>query len=138
MQHPSVSWHIIPLKVSNWNIKCFGQKEPINVQFSEFWVLTELKVHPIRHAIFETTKSSFIQILHHFSLSCEITPLCFFSSNLIYIGTKTVHRSELFELLSDWVKFTKLLMSYLKPQVTFSLNFESLFNVSGGQSSVLF
>ena len=37
--YPSVSWHIIPLKFSNWNSICFGQKEPINVQFSDFWVL---------------------------------------------------------------------------------------------------
>ena len=27
------------LKFSNWNIICFVQKEPINVQFSDFWVL---------------------------------------------------------------------------------------------------
>ena len=28
-----------------------------------------MKVHPISHAIFETTRSGFIQILHHCSLS---------------------------------------------------------------------
>ena len=52
---------------------CFGQKEPINVQF--FRLLGALmKVHPIPHAIFETTRSGFIQILHHCSVSWKITP----------------------------------------------------------------
>ena len=41
LQHFSVSWHIIPLKFSNWNIICFGQEEPINVQF--FRLLSALK-----------------------------------------------------------------------------------------------
>ena len=84
MQHPSESWHIIPLKFSNWNIICFGQKESINVQF--FRILGALmKVHPcqIPHAIFETTRSGFIQILHHCSVPWK-TPLHFSSSNLIY------------------------------------------------------
>ena len=91
-----------------------------------------MKVHPIPHAIFETTRSGFIQILHHCSVSWKITPLYFFSSNLIYLGQK---------LLDFWVvgwKFTKFLMPYLKPQVSFSLNFASLFNVMGDKSSVLF
>ena len=93
---------------------------------------TLMKVHPIPHANFETTRSGFIQILHHCSVSWKITLLYFFSSNLIYFGQK----------LSDfWVigwKFTKFLMSYLKPQVSFSLNFASLFNIMGDKSSVLF
>ena len=91
-----------------------------------------MKVHPIPHAIFETTRSGFIQILHHCSVSWKITPLYFFSSNLIYLGQK---------LLDFWVvgwKFTKFLMSYLKPQVSFSLNFASLFNVMGDKSSAFF
>ena len=80
-----------------------------------------MKVHPIPHAIFETTRSGFIQILHHCSVSWKITPLYFFSSNLIYFG-----------------KFTKSFMSYLKSQVSFSLNFASLFNVMRDNSSILF
>ena len=35
------------------------------------------KVHPIPHAIFETTRSGIIQILHHCSVSWKITPLYF-------------------------------------------------------------
>ena len=44
----------------------------------------------------------------------------FFSSNVMYVG-----------------KFTKSFMSYLKPHVSFSLNFASLFNVMRDNSSVL-
>ena len=36
-----------------------------------------MKVHPIPHAIFETTRSGFIQILHHCSVSWKITLLYF-------------------------------------------------------------
>ena len=76
MQHPSVSWHIIPLTISNGNITCFGQKEPINVQF--FRLLDALmKVHSILHGMFETTRSGFIQIVHHCSVSWKKTPLLF-------------------------------------------------------------
>ena len=88
-----------------------------------------MKVHPILHTIFKTARSGFIQILHHCSVSWKITPLYFFSSNLIYFGQK---------LLVFWVvwwKFTKFLMSYLKLQVSFSLNFASLFSVMGDKSS---
>ena len=65
LHHPSVSWHIIPLKLSSWNIICFGQKEPIIEKTNE------------------TKRSGFIQILHHCSVSWKITPLYFFSSNTL-------------------------------------------------------
>ena len=125
MHHLSVSWHIIPLKFSNWNIICFWEKEPINVQlFRIFSVL--MKVHPIPRAIFETTRPKFIQILYHCSMSWKITPLYFLSSSLIYFGQKWPIKVKLLDFwLFGW-KFTKSFMSYLKPQV-FSLNFASLF-----------
>ena len=65
-----------PLKFSNWNIICFGQKEPINVQFFRF-LSALMKVHPIFYAIFETTKSKFIQILYHYSVPWKIILLYF-------------------------------------------------------------
>ena len=96
------------------------------------------KVHPIPQAIFEIKRSGFIQILHLCPVSWKITPVYFFSSDLIYFG-----QIEPIEVnFSDfWVvgwKFTKFLMSYLRPKVSFSLNFSSLFNVMGGNSSVKF
>ena len=49
--------------------------------------------------VFETTRSRFIQILHHFSVSWMITQLYFFSSNF---------RSEVFRLFSGWVKIHQI------------------------------
>ena len=83
MHHLSVSRHIIPLKFSSWNI-CFWQKESISVQLSRLWRAV-IKVDPIPHVMFETTRSGFIQILHHCSVSWKITTL-YFNSNLVYFG----------------------------------------------------
>ena len=74
-----------------WNFPAellrFGQKESIKVQILRLSCAL-MKVHPIPHASFETTRSRFIQILHHCSVSWKITPLYFFSSN-IYTLEKT-------------------------------------------------
>ena len=97
-----------------------------------------MKFHPISHAIFETTKSGFIQILHHRSVSWKIRSLYFFSSNLIQFGQK---KSIKIKFSYFWVvgwKSTKFLMSYLKPQVSSSLNLASLFSVMRDNSSVHF
>ena len=59
----------------------FGQKEPTKVQILRL-LCALMKVHPITHASFETTKSRFIQIFHHCSVSWNVTPLYFFRSNL--------------------------------------------------------
>ena len=88
-----------------------------------------MKVHPINYAIFETTRSGFVQILHHCSVPWKITPLYFFSSNLIYFRHKLTIEMK---LLDFWVvasKFTKFLMSFLEARISFSSKFASLFSV---------
>ena len=45
-----------------------------------------MKVHPIPHTIFETARSGFIEILHHFSVPWEISLLYLFSRNLWFKG----------------------------------------------------
>ena len=132
MDHPLVSWHIITLKFASWNIVCFVQKELMNVQFLKLFSAV-MKVHPIPHASFETTRSEFIQILHNCSVSWKITPLYFFSSNLY-----TLNKKQFSDFWMVGWKFTKFLMSCLKLQVSFSLNFASLFSVMRDNSSVLF
>ena len=110
----------------------FGQQKPIKVQILRL-LCALMKVHPIRHASFETTRSRFIQILHHFSVPWKISTQYFFSSNLYTLDKK--------QFSNFWVvgwKFTKFLMSCLKLQVSFSLKFPSLFNVMRDNSSVLF
>ena len=64
-----------------------------------------MKFHPIPHPSFETARSSFIQILLHCSVSCI---LCIFSSQTFILWTKRAHRSEIFRLLSRWVKIQQI------------------------------
>ena len=100
-------WHIIPLKFSSWNIICFGQKELIKVQF--FRLLSALmKVHPVPHAIFEATRSEFIPMLHYCSVSWKITPLCFFSLNLIYFEQKEPIEVTFSDIMSVCVKIYQI------------------------------
>ena len=47
-----------------------------------------MKVYAIPHAIFETTRLGFIQILHHRSMPWKINPLYFCSSDRVYFGPK--------------------------------------------------
>ena len=109
------------MKISSWNIICFGQKESINAQF--FRLLRVLmKVHPIPHAICETIRSGFMQILYHCSVSWKITPLYFCSLNLAYFGQKEPIEKKLSDFLVVGWKFTKFLMSYLKSKVSFFKN----------------
>ena len=102
----------------------------IKVQFLKLLSVL-MKIHPIPHAIFETTRSGFIQILHHCSVPWNIDRLYFF------------RQKEPIEVKSSdfWVvgwRFTKFLMSYLKPKASFSSNFASLFSVTRDNSSVLY
>ena len=77
----------------------FGQKEPMKVQIFKF-LSTLMKVHPIPHASFETTRSRFTQILHLCSL--------YFLSQTLILWKKRAHRSEIFRLLSGWVKIHQI------------------------------
>ena len=77
----------------------FGQKEPMKVQIFKF-LSALMKVPPIPHASFETTRSRFTQILHLCSL--------YFLSQTLILWTKRAHRSEIFRLLSGWVKIHQI------------------------------
>ena len=95
------------LKIFNWNSVCFGQKQPISVQFSEFWVLY-WKFTQFLMLFLKPQSQGLSKFCITGSVSWKMTPLYIFSSSLIYLGQK---------LLDFWVvgwKFTKLLMSYLK------------------------
>ena len=104
----------------------FGQKEPMKLPIFKLWSAL-MKVHPIPHASFETTRSRFTQILHLCSL--------YFLFQTLILWTKRGHRSEIFRLLSGWNLPNSL--SCLKLQASFSLNFSSLFSIMRN-SSVLF
>ena len=82
---------------------CALDKRPIKVQFVKL-LSALMKVYPTSHAILDTSRSGFIQILHHSSLSWKMTSLYFFSWTLIYFG----HESKLFRLLTDWLKIHQI------------------------------
>ena len=106
---------IIPPTFYSWNI-CFGQKKRMKKQF--FRLLSALmKVRPIPHAIFETTRPGFIQIL--FSVMKD--NFCIFVAQTLYTLNKKSPPKRNFQTF--WVlgwKFTKFLLPYMKPQVNFS------------------
>ena len=81
------------------------------------------KVHTIPHTIFETTRSGFIQILHHCSVSWKITPLYFCCSNQVYFGQKEPIENKFSDVWVVGWKLIKFLISYLKPWGSFE-NFE--------------
>ena len=80
-----------------------------------------VKVHPTAHVSFETTRSRFTQILHHFLVSWKISPLYFFSSKLC-----TLDKKQFSDFWMVGWKFTKFLMSCLKLQNSFSLHDSSV------------
>ena len=135
MPHASVSWLIICMRFSRWNIICFGQKEPIKVQFFRF-LSALMKVHTTPHSIFETARSGFIHILVDCPVSWKMPPLHFFSSD--YFGQKELIKKKLSDFWLVGLNFAKFFMPYLKSQVGFSLNFASLISVMRDKSSVLF
>ena len=67
-----------------------------------------MKVHPISHAIFETTRSVFNNILHHCSVSWKITPLHFCTPKPCVLWIKRAHRKEIFRLLNSLVKIHEI------------------------------
>ena len=115
MYQASVSRHIVSVKSSSWNMICFWQK-----------------------GYSKTTRSRFILSLHHCSVSWKITPLYYFSSNLIYFRQKDPMDVKFSSFWVNGWEFTKFLMSYLKPPVSFPLEFALLFSVIRDTFSVLF
>ena len=84
-----------------------------------------IKVYPIPHTTFETTRSGFLQILHHCSVSWKITPLYFFKLKPHMLWTKIAHWNQIFGLLSGWVKILQIPHVIFKTTRHFSLNFAS-------------
>ena len=96
-----------------------------------------MKIHPILPAIFETTRSGFFKF--RITVQChERKLLCIFQLKPHIFWTKIAHRSGIFRLLSGWVKIHEIPHVIFETASLFSLNFASLFNVTGDESSVFF
>ena len=81
--------------------------------------------------IFQTYECSILWNFTHFLMPSlfsvmKVNSSVFFKLKSQLLWTKITYRSEILELLSSWVKFTKSLMSYLKPQISFSLHHPSM------------
>ena len=134
MHHVSVSWHIIHLKFSSRNITLWTKRAHESTNFQILSAL--IKVDPIPHVSFGTTRPRFIQILHHCSVSWNII-LCIFLFQTFILWTEGARRNEIFRL--EWLseKSTNSL-SCFKLQAGYSIYFASPFSVMRDNSSVLF
>ena len=108
----------------------FTQKKPIKVKI--FWDFPVFRSKFVKFLMpIWNDKSIPLQILHPYSISWKITPLCFFSSNNLYFAQK----EQGLKLESNFVKF---LVSTLKWQVNSSSKFALFFIVMTDNSSVDF
>ena len=88
LHHLSFPLHITPLQFLNSYIFNFRQKYAIKVLI---WRLSSalVKVCQIPHVNFWKHKPVFLQVLYQSGMQLNITPLYFFSSNIIYfVGHK--------------------------------------------------
>ena len=83
---------ITPLYFLKPNVTYFARKGPIKVQILEIFECSDQRSSHSCH--FWNNKLVLLQILHHFSVSWDITPLYFFSWSFIYIlSTKGAYQS---------------------------------------------
>ena len=120
LHHSSVSWQITPLYFFRWNIfytkgtnqiwnfgnfECSGQNLP---NACDFW----------------NNNSVFLQILHHSSVSSDITPLYFLSWNFIYFQQKEAIKVQIwwnFTWAVKNLKFYTLMCSFCPNYIKFQL-----------------
>ena len=103
---------------SNWKIISLDNKRLLMYKFLYFWVL---KWKLIPHSIFETTRSGFIQILHHCSLSWKNFSVFFLAQPCI-IWTKITYQRELLGFLSGSVKIHQIPHDILEIKFLVTLN----------------
>ena len=101
LRYPSVSWHINPVKFSSWNITCFGQKQPIKLQF--FRLLSGLMISPNSSRYFKNCKVSVYSnfaALFSFRYKNDRLLFCtFLIRNVISFGQKGPIKVQNFRLL---------------------------------------
>ena len=127
----SVSWKITPLWFFRSGIIYFFKgtnqssnflKGPIKVQILETFENSYQNLPSSCH--FWNSKSVFLQILHHFSVSWDVTPLYFFSWNFMYFQWKEPLKVKIwwnFTWPAGSLKFCTLMGSFRKNHITFQL-----------------
>ena len=136
MHHLSVSWHIIPLTFSSWNITLSTKYAHQSTNFQTFECFNES--WPNSSCLFWNHKvkvySNFASLLSVMKYNSSV----FFYFKPLYFGQKEPVELKFSDVWEVGSKFNKFLMSCLKLQVSFSLNFTSLFSVMRDNSAVLF
>ena len=134
--HLSLSWHIIPLKFSSWNISLWTKRAHQNRNFEIFECFNENS--PNSSCQFWNHKvkvdSNFASL---FSAMKDKSPVFFYLKPL-YFGQKEPVEVKCSNFWVVGWKINKFLMSCVKIQVSFCLNFASLLSVKRDKSSVLF
>ena len=97
-----------------------------------------VKVHQIPHVIFQTKSQFFFKVwisfqCHERSFSCT-----FLAETLYAIDKSSTSKYKFSDLPLLTLKFTKFLMLFLEPRVSFPSNFALLFSVMRHNSSVYF
>ena len=97
-----------------------------------------VKIHQIHHVIFQTKGQFFfkawVTLQRH-----ERSSFCTFLAETLHaIDKKSTSKCKFLDLPLLALKFTKFLMPFLEPRVSFSSNFASLFNVMKHNSSEFF
>ena len=96
LHHSSMSWEITPLYVFSSNNIYFDQKEPIKVNIFETFECSDENL-PNSSCHFPSNKSVFLQILHHSSLSWQITFMWIVKFILFQLWIKRSHQNPNFE-----------------------------------------
>ena len=98
----------------------------------------QVKIHQISHVIFQTKMSFYSKFGSLFSVMRDKSSALFLAETLYAIDKSSTSKCKFSDLPLLALKFTKFLMSFLEPRVSFSSNFASLFSVMRHNSSVLF
>ena len=101
------------------NVIYFARKGPIKVQIFETFECSDQNSPNSCH--FWNNKLVFLQILHHSSVSWDITPLYFFSWNFIYFQQKKPIKVKIwwnFTWVVESLKFCSLMASFCKNKVS--------------------
>ena len=109
----------------------------MKVQIFRFFT-AQVKIHQISHVTFQTRSEFFFKVwstrqCHERQLFCT-----FLAETLNAIEKSSTSKWKFSDLSLVELKFTKFLMSFLKPRDSFSSNFTSLSRVMRHKSSALF
>ena len=132
-----VSWKIAPLYLFSSSNIYSSQKEPIKVNI--FDTIKCLGQNSSNSSCqFRNDKSFPLQILHHSSLSWQITPLWFLSSYFFYFKLKDPIKVPILTLSSALVKMCHIPQAIFQTKSQFFFKFASSFSVMKGNSPALF